>query len=242
MGGQRNGPPYPLGSSQNAELSVKDLSNKNYSKYIKAGAIVAGSILVAGGGLYLYKLVQPDYHAVHIHGGPLRNYLEDFPDDNSMSFKKGTVFQRISAEANQEYMNRGSTYVSAFFRDKVRYMSRLLSESWNKGSQMYVHHLRTKIDIHVPSSRKAAEIFLSINPDAKHSDYMNFITYGIRDGSAERDSFIKALKNAGFNALIDENDRGWTKAPIILIDPGQTCITFSRKLHKVEEVAATILK
>ena len=263
--GKQNGPPYPLDvkdhsasekkagwrksldeSSANPNEGKFQLSDKQ-KKYIKIGATaVAASLAICGGVyLYTYKQLNPSYlgHYKRISGELLENYINKFPDDNGVSYKEGTIFKRVSSDANADCIKRGATYVSKLFGDKMKYASRLPGESWNRGSQMYVHSLKSNTEIKAPSSREAAKLFLHAYPDATQSTFINYITYNIRNTDTKTDKFIQELKKHGYNALIDENDYGWTKAPIILIDPSETIAsTSSRKMRKIEEVIATILQ
>lgn len=261
--GKQNGPPYPLNASDHSASEKKagwrksldkssthsdgekfQLSDKQ-KKYIKIGATAVAASLAICGGVYLYKQLNPSYlgHYKTISGGLLEKYINEFSDNNGVSYKEGTIFKRVSSDANADCIKRGATYVSKLFGDKMKYASRLPGESWNRGSQMYVHSLKSNTGIKAPSSREAAKLFLHVYPDAKQSTFINYMTYGIRDADTKTDKFIQELKKHGYNALIDENDYGWTKAPIILIDPSETISsTSSRKMKKIEEVIATILQ
>ena len=254
--GKKNGPPYPLDASNHSSSEkkagwrksldknneAKGLSDKQ-KKYLKIGAIAVASTLAICGGVYLYKSLNPNYGYQYIKYEPLKNVLNDFSDTNGVQYNKGTIFKRISSDANSDCIKRGATYVSQLFNDRIRYKARLPHESWNEGSQMYIHRLRANTSIKAPSSREAAKMYLKLNPDARQSDFIRFMKSGIREETLERNLYVKKLKDAGYNALIDENDYGWTRAPLILINPSETIASSStRKLHIIEEVIATILQ
>lgn len=258
--GVRHGPPYPLDKSDYSSLEKKaiwrassakrteqsdfkkGLTDKQ-KKYIKIGAAAVGVTLLACGGIYLYKRTNPHYKYSEFIGSPLKDTLDKFSSSNGVRFKKGTVFQRITNSDNEEYIDRGSTYVSKYFSDNMKYKSRMPSESHNYGAEMYKYKLKSKTEIKAPSSRETAELFLKLNPDATHADFMNFINFDIREKGYDRNEFVKELKKLGFNAVIDENDYGWTKKPLILLDPSDSVsISKISKLRTVEKVIATIMQ
>lgn len=211
-------------------------------KKILVGASIVGGTLAVLGGVYLYKEFNTSLIGFsHITDANLKDMLPEFSDSNGVSLKKGTIFQRISSEAIEDYTTRGQEYVSYKFRDNARYKKRLPTESWMRGSTPYIHKLKTTTDIKAPSSREAAEIFLKVKPDARSYEYNNFMTSEIRDSTSKlRASFVSEVKSRGYNALVDQNDISWTNSPLILLDPSETIAKArSRKLGIVERVVST---
>ena len=215
---------------------------------VAIGATVAAGTLAALGGIYIYKKNNDFYGWNDFKGNPLKEELKAFRDDNAVSLKAGTTFQRISSEAVEDYTSRGQVYVSYLMRDNAKYANRMPGMDWIAGGDAFVHKLKTNTDVKAPSSREAASIFLSLNPKAKHSDFMNFMVGGINNPKdPRRIDFVKELGRRGYNAVIDENDGGgahrWTKSPLILINPSD--LISSSKAHKLtiaEKVLAVYLK
>ena len=118
--GQRNGPPYPLTASSYSSAEKHARSKMNFGgsrqfkglsdkqkKYIKIGAIAVGASIAICGGVYLHKSLSYDYGFKTISTGPLKNCINDFSDSNGVNYGKGTVFKRISSDANADCINRG---------------------------------------------------------------------------------------------------------------------------------------
>lgn len=235
--------------SKDSEKSKKETSelSDDRKKAIRTGAaIVAGSLAIVG-GVYLYKTLNPSYlgHYKTISSAPLKEMLSEFPDGKDIRFKKGSILQRITSDAVADYTNRGRIYVSKYFRDNLKYMDRMPQESWLKYDTPYVHKLKSSMDIVAPSPRKAAEIYMNTFSDPNkvmQKDFMNMVTYLIREpDNPETKRYVEALRKLGYNALVDENDRGWTKAPLILLNPSEVVSSSSsHKLNAIEKVISRI--
>lgn len=222
----------------------KGLSERQ-KKAIKIGVAATAATLGVLGGVYLYKKYGTSNVGFSVYkASPLKESLHEFSDNNGVSLKKGTSFQRISSEAIEDYKKRGETFVSHTFRDNMKYKERMPQQSYIDGG--YVHKLRMKEPVKAPSSRKAASIFLSQNPEATQAEYKRFMEQGIRDpSSGKRSAFVSELKKQGYNAVVDENDfgSGFTKSPLILLDPENLVDSAkSRKLSAAERVAAVYFK
>lgn len=234
-------------SNLEEESSKKKFGLGNLSpdqkKAIKTGAIIVGSALLVGGGLYLASKAL-DSGGPHItsykFGTPLKDSLNMY-SDNPVKLKKGTVFQRMSSEAIEDYTKTGETYVSHLLKDNLKYKAELSDRA------PYIHKLKAKTEISAPSERKAAEIFLSIKPESDQATYQDFMTNAFMNGyegkhNAYKKEFVDAVKKSGFNALIDVNDSGWTKKPLILLNPSETT-TYkgSRAINAFERVMSIAL-
>lgn len=227
------------------DRNLKNTSSKHKwskKKKILTGLAVVGGTMAVLGGIYLYKEFNSSLIGVgYYRFDKLSDMVSNLSNSDGVSLKKGTVFQRISSEAVEDYTKRGQEYVSYKFRDNARYKKRLPNESWLRGSTSYVHKIRTTSDISSPSSREAASIFLKFKPDASESDYKNFMAQGIRDETSElRRKFVGEVRKRGYNAVLDTNDQSWTNSPLILLDPSKTIANArSRKLGVAERVVST---
>jgi hypothetical protein len=184
--------------------------------------------------------------------------LNDFPDD-PVTIKSGSKLKRVSPDAVADYSTRGEIYVSNLFRDTSKYKSRMPGELKRRGyDRAYVHTLKTVSEITAPSRREAARIYAELNPETTHAGYKNFM-FGLADlpnlrrlaetdWAAEQkvkqyDRYLQEIKSQGYNALIDENDVGWTKQPMILIDSSAVSKTVkSHKLGFIERVVSEVAK
>ena len=233
------------GVRHDRERHLKDSSKRqkwSRKKKILVGAAVAGGALTVLGGIYLYKELNTSLIGVSYHRGDyLKNLLSELSDSDGVSLPKGTSFQRISSKAIEDYTTRGQEYVSYMFRDNARYKKRLPAESWMQGSTSYIHKIKAKVDIKAPSSRETASIFLKLKPDATDNHYENFMSYEIRDEASDlRKQFVSEVKNRGYNAVLDMNDKSWTNSPLILLDPSELISSAkSRKLSVAERVVST---
>lgn len=245
-------------SSTRSEEKKFQLSDKQ-KKALIIGATVAASALVAYGGVAAYKYINvPNYGTGLISSASLESMLDSFPDD-PVSLKKGTTFQRISSRAVEDYASRGEVYVSSLFRDNAKYKSRMPNEIERRsGGSAYVHKIKTNADVKAPSRREAASIYLDLHPDASQGEYRNFLsgmanTPAIKKAASAGDSNAKNLlesyesyktevRKRGYNAIIDENDANWTKAPLILINPSEIASTKTHGLNVFERVNAEVFK
>ena len=145
--------------------------------------------------------------------------------------KKGTKFQRISSMKFEDYVDKGRViYTSHLKSDNAIYMMDMPKniKSWrrqhiiNDGSEdVYKHVMSMNKDIKVASPRKVLEAFqeATANKNPKQYEYMNFMRDLVDRDKPENKKFFSILKEAGYNAIVDENDaRCYTKEPIILLD------------------------
>lgn len=225
----------------------KDRNNKTRisnrtKKRIAIGAAIAGGILVAAGAVYVSKLTKPNFGIGYYKADPLKDSLDLFKNDNAVSLEQGKILQRIQNSKSEDLAKRGELYVSYKFRDNMRYTERLPNESWIHTP--FKTKLKATKPIKAPSSRDAAQIFLNNNPDASHADFLNFIRSGIRDPkNKQREAFVNDLFKKGYNAVIDENDAGWAKSPLIIINPSECLKNIkSRKVSFLDKTISVYFK
>ena len=145
--------------------------------------------------------------------------------------KKGTKFQRISSMKFEDYADKGRViYTSHLKSDNAIYMQDMPKniKSWRRqriindgGKDVYKHVMSMNKDIKVASPKKVFEAFEEATgiKNAKHYEYMDFMTELVDRNKPENKKFFSILKEAGYNAIVDENDaKCYTKEPIILID------------------------
>lgn len=232
----------PDGTLTNAGKSRQKTNGSKKHHYARNAAIGAGLVTAAlaiSGGLYLHNINEDYGTPSNIIHAPLKDNLEDFGTSRAdIKLPKGTKFQRISTEAAEDYKKWGQAYVSRGFHDNMRYrkeMPFVLEED-----RPYIHTLKANKEVKAPSRRVAAEIYLGMRPDATHAEYKNFMMFGIRDPESKRQQeFIRRLDEAGYNAVIDENDVGMTKQPLLLIHPDVTT-TKVHRMSNIEKVMTTV--
>lgn len=242
------------------------LSDKQ-KKALKIGLIAAGTGLAIFGGIALYKyMFDSNYGYTTYKMDPLRDCLDEFPDSKKI-FSKGTTFQRISPRAIEDYVEQGQIYVSTLFSDNQKYISRMPSEISRRGhNDVYVHRIKIKDQIATPSRREAASIYLEQHPNATQAAYLKFISNmasirSIQSMSMTSDPFkfqerknaikylddytrfIDELKRRGYSAIIDENDIGWTKMPLIFFNVDNSTMSVgTHHLTLAERVIAEAMK
>lgn len=231
----------PDGSYTSAGKAKRNVNGKNnYARNVAIGVGVASAALAVYGGVYLHNANNEHGYASMI-AGPLKDNLDDFGTDRSdVRLPKGTKFQRISTEANEDYIQRGHTYVSNTLHDNLVYRNRMPTVL--RQDRPYIHTLKANGEVRAPSRRVAAETYLAMRPNATHAEYKNFMTYGIREDTDRQREFVSRLERSGYNAVVDENDaggRGITRQPLILLHPDVTT-TGTHRMSRVEKVLASI--
>ena len=231
----------PDGTLTSAGKAKRNVNSKNnYARNVAIGVGVTSAALAIYGGVYLHN-ANHEYGSARIIVGPLKENLDDFGTDRSdVRLPKGTKFQRISTEANEDYIQRGHTYVSHILHDNLVYRNKMPSVLGQ--DRPYIHTLKANGEVRAPSRRVAAEIYLAIHPNATHAEYKKFMTYGIREDTDKQREFVNRLKQSGYNAVIDENDAGGhgiTRQPLILLHPDVTTIG-THRMSRVEKVLASI--
>ena len=209
-------------------------------------AIILGSIAV-GAGLALYsgiKLHNINHNTVGLatlSSVPLKDDLNYFGANKAdVKLPKGTIFQRISTEAIEDYQSRGHIYVSNMLHDNLVYRNKMPSVL--NVDRPFIHRLKANTEVKAPSRRVAAEIYLQLHPEATQASYVNFMTNGIRENTNDSKNFINRLMKLGYNAIIDENDaggRGIARQPLILLNPDISAIK-THKMSTMEKVLAMV--
>lgn len=215
-------------------------SKNNYARNVAVGVGIASAALAIYGGVYLHNANHSHDDTVNMIAGPLKQNLDDFGSSRAdIKLPKGTKFQRISNEANEDYIQRGHTYVSRTLHDNLAYRSVMPSVLGTK--KPYIHTLKANGEVRAPSRRVAAETYLDMRPDATHAEYKNFMTYGIRENTDRQKEFVNRLNKAGYNAVIDENDAGsgFSNQPLILLNPNVT-VSRTHRMSYVEKVLANV--
>ena len=267
--GVRHGPPYPLDSSdhtkvnnshnhreENVSNSHKRLLTDKQKKLLIIGASVAAAGLAAYGGYKLYQMygIRSAYLGKRHYGlsDPLIDTIKDY-SDKSISLKAGTTVQRVSRYRNPDYVLSGQTYVSYLFNDKIHYKTGLNKELiWNNKST-YIHNIKLKEPLKAPSVREAATIYQELYPKASDQNFWLTMTNGFINRSANGDpAYIAVKKSAkkfkaellkrGYNALIDIEDAGKQRAPLIILDTSIFGSDSVHKLGKLETIFAKIMR
>ena len=146
----------------------------------------------------------------------------------------------------EDYADKGrAIYTSHLKNDNAIYMHDMPENisSWRKqhiindgGKDVYKHVMTMNKDVKVASPRKVFEAFEAATgiKNAKHYEYMNFMTDLVDRNKPENKKFFSILKEAGYNAIVDENDAGcYTKDPLILLDAGN--VISNIKTNKVNK-------
>ena len=240
-GGKREAKSDISGSSQN-ENGKKGLTR---NQKIAIGVAAAGVALAAIGGYGLYKATQPSSGYKVLSGDKIADSLDKF-DDVPVSIRKGASLSRVSPNKVDDLKEKGELYVSYKLRDKAKYVDRMPGESWLRYRDSYKQTLKTSKPIKAPSEREAAKIFASVaGKDSTVADYQRFMSDGIRkkNQNPHREAFVSKVKEMGYNALIDSNDTGWTKKPLVLLDPdGSISKQRGRRITMADRVIANYLK
>lgn len=169
--------------------------------------------------------------------------------------KKGTKFQRISSMKLENYVDKGKVvYTSYLKNDNAIYMrdmpenisrwrrSRIIQDG---GKDVYKHVMTMNKDVKVASPKKVLEAYQAAtgNKNPMHYEYMNFITDLVDRDKKENQTFFNYLRQAGYNAIVDENDAGaYTKKPLILLDAANDIANLkTSKVNKINSILNVIM-
>lgn len=228
----------------------KKAKNKwSTKKKVAVGAAVVAGVLAVGGAWYIYN-------KTHHHGGfqsaRVGDLVLDKYSDKGYTFKLGEKFQRISSAKTEDLVERGRTFVSFLSRDNRIYKEKLpgfikqnIGNPGFKSEGLFVHTLKAKKNLNIASPRKAAELYSGmakkLGRTARHEEFEGLVRRMVDAEDKDANAFIDILKEAGFNGVVDLNDLGWTKAPLIIFDPAETLDSKSRRLSMVERVINTMI-
>lgn len=163
-------------------------------------------------------------------------------NDADIVIKKDTVMQRLST-IDTELDNDRHTYVSFKKSDNEKYLSEwgldgykyqlkvtndLVIPAYNKRNQLALKAIRNanleKVvnDTKLLRYRNSTEALIKQVKDLtvdQLSDkaYKNFAS-SLVESEYNRKIFFDELKRNGYNAVIDDNDRGWTNTPVIVFN------------------------
>lgn len=259
--GVRHGPPYPIENKKVTRSYSKSSDKKHHltdkqKRIIKIGAAVALSGIAAYGAYKLYQTYgpRPNYVGIRDFGLniPLADTIKDY-SDKSITLKPGTKLQRISRYKNPDYALLGHTYVSYLFNDNVHYKTGLNQEMIWRSPSTYVHNIKTKEAIKVPSTKYVASVYHELFPSAQDQNFrttmmlgfLNRPTKGDLVAEVSRDrakALKKELLNRGYNAIIDIEDAPGRTAPLIILDTSIFGSDSVHKLGKLETLFAKIMR
>ena len=214
------------------------------------------------------KISETDFvkrYAQSLHRSAYGNGEKDFKgllDDRDIIVPKGTRFKRISA--NPETTLRKNIYATFTEEDANRYKAIFPRHfDWISDDECYQIEMEAMGDIKAPSLKKRVEVFkdlLANNEDfkehyrnGKYADEAHKIGHQFYESFAYRHAgktkigniYFDKLKEMGYNAWIDDTDRGkLADTPIVLFnDDGFIQRITATKLGKEDiEEAANNLK
>ena len=300
--GERNGPPYPLGSrksgseryyasksggkgsSEKTKSEKKGLSDTQ--KKALAGAAIAGVVLAgAAASTYIvYKnkeqLLRGGIKTINV--GP-QTYA-DFSSEH-ITIPAGTEFQRISGAQRENYdkgqygLNNKRIFAAIDKVDKAIYMDKMpgiiKTQADDAKAAAYVHKQKAAKELRLASKQDlvgALDHNIFYLNESKLKD-LGLDKMGIKDkngyfdgakvdhvlsrlfSSTERNKTIddlahditrdllKGRNGEKFDGVLDPNDTGWTKAPVILFDAADALgVTESegKKLTKLDKIATVL--
>lgn len=240
-----NGRKRTSNDEQNKSKKQKNGKGKILTKRnVAIGAAVVGTALAVMGGVYLYKKNNPPWigSAKYIKYGTEIDVSKLSSVDTIIP--KGTKFQRMSTKSIEDYTEKGKVaYASYLKKDNRVYKEKMAS--MHGLNNMYVHHMKMKSDIKVPSEKTMAELYMKATGNTKvdHGRYNDFMTRLIDRNNPETQKFFEYARKAGYNAVTDLNDAGpLSKKPLILLDPGNDILTSkSHKLRFAESFVNVLL-
>lgn len=235
--------------TSNETADKKGLTTKNK---IAIGAAVAAMAVVVIGGMYVYKKGLVPSHVQEFNFG--KNLDVSAMSGNDTIIKKGSTFHRVSSKSIEDYAADGKKiYVSQLKKDARLYKMIMpdFYKRWDNQGLMdfdgksYEHLIKTNTDIKIPSQRKIADIYMQVTKNKVVDDghYKNFMASLVNDDIPEVNSFLNSIRNAGYNALIDENDAGsLSKMPLILLNPKKDILSSSaHKIGAAEKIINVLL-
>lgn len=172
--------------------------------------------------------------------GKRRNSIHANNDD--IVIKKGTLAQRLS-NTDKEKDNNRHTYISFKKKDNEKYLKEwgidgykytlevtddLIIPAYNKRVEIALEALRKsdmkKVTNDIKKMRYRNTVNALVNQikdenikQLSDRAYKNFAS-SLVDSEYNRKIFFDELKKNGYNAVIDDNDRGWTNTPIIVFN------------------------
>ena len=220
-------------------------------KNITIGAAAVGATLAVMGYMYVSKKKKIPTFVKEINTKLI--------DKDSLSkvdtiINKNTKMQRISSKKFEDYVESGKSIYVSFDKKDNRLYKEVIPENikrWgatniisDDGSKAYSHSIKMNKDIKVASQYKMFEAYKKVfrTDEVKQYEYSNFMT-GLSDrNNPNNKKFIDELTRMGYNAIFDENDMGWTKKPLILLNPKDDVDKVkSHRISKIERILNVIL-
>lgn len=219
-------------------------------KKILKGAAIAATILAAVGAVYMYKKENVAPAKIRPIRVGTKLDLSSLSNEGAM-IKKGQSIQRISSKEFEDYVKDGERIYASYLKsDNNIYKTKMPDylQLWaRKGiidsDTPYVHKIKFKKDVKIASELDLAKAYMKIgNTDSiDEGRFMQFMMGLNNKENPDVKRFFKELKSQGFDALPDLNDQGWTKAPIIVMNPKDIIESSkSHKLSKLEKIISTL--
>jgi hypothetical protein len=275
------------------DIAKKDAAAKEQGKLsrgqkIAVGVGIAGAALVVAYGAYKY----PDIVTRNAKAGEnisVRNFMKRYTDrstqfsaekltkdsfskldDNDIVVKSGTIFKRVTQNANEDLSGRLYAAYKPGDADRYQGIYGNVLKQRTAAKQLFVNEMEMGASIKSPSHKKRVQILLDMAKENKtftdeeggkvsvreHLEMLNFARLDLRailsgkadfeadKGKSDEDlaletynlfaraivtdspvakEYLSRVKAAGYNALIDDNDRGQlADAPMILLDAANT--------------------
>ena len=254
-------PRVSRGNTSNSNINkkvntVEEVNNDKKTiltkKNIVIGAAAVGAAMAVMGLIYINKKGKIPNKVMEINTNVI---------DMAKLSKKDTIIsrhktmQRISSKKFEDYVDAGkSIYVAFEQKDKRLYKEVMPNQikQWAKsgiisgnGSKAYSHSIKLNKDIKVASPYKTMEIYKKIAglDEVKDYQYKNFMTGLVDRDNPINKQFIGELLKSGYNAIFDENDMGWAKKPLILLNPKDDILKVkSHQIGKIESILNVILR
>ena len=217
---------------------------------VAIGAAAVAIAAAAIGGMYVYK-------KENLTTGPIQEFnYGKILDVNNMSDKsktlqKGTTIQRISSKSVEDYAGEGKRiYASYLSKDKALYKAVMpeVLESWKRrgivsgDSNTYVHTMKLAKDLKLASDKDIAEAYLKVTGrDKVDAGQLTTFMMNVDTRNPYAKSFIDELSNRGYDGMIDQNDKGWSKEPLIIFNPNNNIENHtSHKLSNIEKFISVL--
>lgn len=238
--------------NNNIEEQTKTKNKILTKKNIAIGAAAVGTALAVMGLMYVNKKGKVPKKIMEINADVI-DMAKLSKKDTIIS--KNKTMQRISSKKFEDYVETGKSIYVAFERKDKRLYKEVMPDyikQWAKsgiisgdGSKAYSHSIKLNKDIKVASPYKTIETFKKIAglDSVEDYQYKNFITGLVDRDKPENKKFIEELIKSGYNAIFDENDMGWAKKPLILLNPKDDVLKVkSHQISKMESILNVILR
>lgn len=207
----------------------------NTKKAIIIGSAAIASALLIYGGIYVAgsKMSYPKPPISSMVFGSKIDFNK--LSDNDIIVPKNKKITRLSTKSLEDYAQEGKhIYATIGKKDAALYKTALPKMSRPgipRNSEYFVHDFTLKKPVRVMSRKKAAEAFVELFGIDDGGRYGQFTTNLITRSNPDVKKYVEYIKSKGYDAIIDENDIGWAKNPILLLDP--TSVVESTKIHKL---------